>query len=130
MKVKVKVTMLKNIIFSSFFAISLRFDLEVKGHMGQGQRSHGSRSNRDSIQRYVSSQQRQVASFVKVAELAHKNQAGWDLYRKPKLSGFPPPENPWVSCRKPCSKIWVSDTIFECPGKPVISSTESGTVSL
>ena len=61
---KVKVTMLKNVIFSFFFAISFRFDLEVKGHMGQGQRSRGSRSNGGSKQRHVGSQQRQVASFI------------------------------------------------------------------
>ncbi len=41
----------------------LRFDLEVKGHMGQGQRSRGSRSNEGSKQRQVGSRQRQVASF-------------------------------------------------------------------
>ena len=34
----VKVNMLENVIFfKDFFVISLRFDLEVKGHMGQGQ---------------------------------------------------------------------------------------------
>ncbi len=56
---KVKVTSLKNVIFSKvkvtnrknlffqgfFFAISLTFDLVVKGQMDQGQTSHGSRSN-------------------------------------------------------------------------------------
>ncbi len=39
------------------------FDQEVKGHKYQGQRSHGSRSNKDPKQRQVGSQQRQVASF-------------------------------------------------------------------
>ena len=34
------------IFFQRFFVISLRFDLEVKDHMGQGQRSRGSRSNK------------------------------------------------------------------------------------
>ncbi len=31
--------------FQGFFAISLTFDLKVKGHMARGQRSHGPRSN-------------------------------------------------------------------------------------
>ncbi len=53
----------KRDIFQGFFVISLRFDLEVKGHMGQGQRSCGSRSNKDSKQSQVGSRQHQVASF-------------------------------------------------------------------
>ncbi len=43
--------------------ISLRFDLEVKVHMGQGQKSCGSRSTKGSKQRQVGSRQRQVAWF-------------------------------------------------------------------
>ncbi len=63
---KVKVTMLKKRdFFQGFFVISLRFDLEVKGHMGQGQRSRGSRSNKGSKERQVGSRQRQVASLIK-----------------------------------------------------------------
>ena len=42
----------------------LRFDLEFKGHMGQGQRSRGSRSNKGSKQRQMGSRQCQVASFI------------------------------------------------------------------
>ncbi len=42
---------------------SLEKNLEVKGHMGQGQRSRGSRSNEGSKQRQVGSRQRQVASL-------------------------------------------------------------------
>ncbi len=42
----------------------LMCDLEVKGHKYQGQTSHGSRSNKDTKQRQVGSQQRQVASFT------------------------------------------------------------------
>ncbi len=53
----------KRDFFQRFFIISLRFALEVKGHMGQGQRSCGSRSNKGSQQRQVGSRQRQVASF-------------------------------------------------------------------
>ena len=37
--------------------------VKVKGHMGQGQRSHWPRSNKDSKQRQVGSHQRQVASL-------------------------------------------------------------------
>ena len=58
----------KNVIFfKGFFVISLRFDLrfEVKCHMGQGQRSRGSRSNKGSKQRQVGPRQRQVASLCK-----------------------------------------------------------------
>ncbi len=39
--------------------------VKFKGHMGQGQRSHRSRSNKDSKQRQVGSHQRQVASLLK-----------------------------------------------------------------
>ncbi len=39
-------------------------DLEVKGHMGQGQRSCGSRSNKGPKQRQVGSRQCQVASLL------------------------------------------------------------------
>ncbi len=61
---KVKVTNLEKLdFFQGFFVISFRFDLEVKGQMGQGQRSRGSRSNEGSKQRQVGSRQRQVASF-------------------------------------------------------------------
>ncbi len=38
--------------------------MKIKGHMGKGQRSHWSRSNKDSKERQVGSQQRQVASFA------------------------------------------------------------------
>ncbi len=55
--------MLKNVIFSR---ISLRLDLDVRGHIGQGQRSHGSRSNKVSKKRQVGSRQRQVAAFLKI----------------------------------------------------------------
>ena len=37
--------------------------VKVKGHVGQGQRLHWSRSDKDSKERQVGSQQRQVASF-------------------------------------------------------------------
>ena len=47
-----------------FFVISLRFDLEVKGHMAQDQRSRESRSNEGSKQRQMGSRQHQVASFL------------------------------------------------------------------
>ncbi len=61
---KVKVTKLEKLdFFQGFFVISLRFDLEVKGRLGQGQRSRGSRSDEGSKQRQVGSRQRQVASF-------------------------------------------------------------------
>ena len=57
----------KKFIFPQlFFAISFTFDLEVKGHTGQGQRSHRSRSNKGHKQRQVGSRQCQVASFVKI----------------------------------------------------------------
>ncbi len=46
------------------FLVHFIFDLEVKGHMGLGQRSHWSRSNKDPKQRQVGSQQRQVAFFL------------------------------------------------------------------
>ena len=58
----------KHDFFQRFFVISLRFDLEVKGHMGQGQMSRGSRSNKGSKQRQVGSWQRQVASLYKVKD--------------------------------------------------------------
>ncbi len=48
--------MWKNMIFQGFFTISLTFDLEVKGHMGQGKKGPK--------QRRVGSRQRQVASFL------------------------------------------------------------------
>ena len=38
-------------------------NIKVQGHMGQGQRSHRSRSNKDPKQRQVGSQQRQIASL-------------------------------------------------------------------
>ncbi len=53
----------KRDFFQGFFVILLKFDLEVKGHMGQGQRSCGSRSNKSTKQRQVGSRQRQVATF-------------------------------------------------------------------
>ena len=37
--------------------------IKVKGQVGQGQRSHWSKSNKEPKQRQVRSQQRQVASF-------------------------------------------------------------------
>ena len=43
--------------------ITLTCDVEVKGHIGQGQRSRGPRSNKGCKQRQVGSQQCQVASF-------------------------------------------------------------------
>ena len=46
-----------------FFVIFLTCDTKVKGHLGQGQRSHESRSNKGSKQRYMGSRQCQVASF-------------------------------------------------------------------
>ncbi len=52
---------------ASHLVISLRFDLEVKGHMGQvkGHMGHmGPSQIRVSKQRQVGSRQRQVASFI------------------------------------------------------------------
>ncbi len=60
----------KRDFFQGFFVISLRYDLEVKGHMGQGQRSRGSRSNKGSKERQVGSQQRQVASLCPSKNIA------------------------------------------------------------
>ena len=48
--------------------VHLTCNLEAKGHKYQGQRSHRSRSNKDSKQRQVGSQQRQVASFLSEME--------------------------------------------------------------
>ena len=68
---KVKVTMLQNLIFSKdFFKFLLRFDFEVKDHMGQCQRSHGLRSNKGSKQRQVGAQL-QVASFAQCIKFTY-----------------------------------------------------------
>ena len=53
----------KRDFFQGFFVILLRFDLEVKGHLGQGQRSRWSRSNKGTKERQMGSRQRQVASY-------------------------------------------------------------------
>ncbi len=55
----------KSIRKPNFCSLSLilRFDLKVKGHMGQGQRSHELRSNEGFKQIQVGSRQRQVASL-------------------------------------------------------------------
>ncbi len=48
------------------FVFKFRFNFynhANNGHVGQAQRSHWSRSNKDSKERQVGSQQRQVASF-------------------------------------------------------------------
>ena len=65
------ITMSKTCFQDFAYVVYLIVDLEVKGHkcqgqrhMGQGQRSHWSRLNKDSKQRQVGSQQRQVASFI------------------------------------------------------------------
>ncbi len=61
--------------------ISLTFDLEVKGHMNQGQRAHGSRSNKGPKQRQVDTRQRQVALLMTVKDtMKSRGIRRWQLW--------------------------------------------------
>ncbi len=84
--------------------LSLRFDHEVKGHMCQGQRSRGSRSNKGYWKRQVGSRQRQVASLIHVFVHADRLMT-LDLF----VTFLVDRNNEWAMATVACSRLyWVA----------------------